>query len=470
MSRIPYKWLVAIAFVAGFFMDLMDVTIVNVAIPTLSKYFNVADATLEWVVTGYLLSLAIWIPASGWLGDRFGTKRIFLFALAMFTLGSVLCSLAPNVQLLIVFRIIQGVGGGMMTPVGVAMLFRAFPPYERAQASSILSIAAAAAPAIGPTLGGYLSDYAGWRWIFLVNVPIGILAFFFSLKVLKEYKVTNAGKFDTAGFFLSAAGLVLLLYALTSIPAHGFSSPQIIATGIAGIVLLMLLVVVESRVESPILPFSLFKDRLFRTANSVLFFAFAMWIGFLFVIPLFLQQFRGISAFNSGLTTSPQAIGWLVMATVASRFYNRLKPRKMIIIGMTGATIMTLVFFLFSSETSLWTMRVVLFFRGLTMAFAIIPLQAAAFTNISLPQTGRASSFFNTNRQVASSFGVAVLGAVLFELLTNKSNIADQLLAYHVAFIVAAGLGLCAIIFALTIHDQDAAASWTEKKDTPPAE
>ncbi|HXX59292.1 MAG TPA: DHA2 family efflux MFS transporter permease subunit, partial [Dehalococcoidales bacterium] len=337
LNRIPYKWLVAIAFVAGFFMDLMDVTIVNVAIPTLSKYFNVPDTTLEWIVTAYLLSLAVWIPASGWFGDRFGTKRIFLFALGMFSAGSLLCSLAPNVGLLIFFRVLQGVGGGMMTPVGVTMLFRAFPPNERAQASSILSIAAAAAPAIGPTLGGYLTDFVSWRWIFLVNVPIGIATFVFSLKVLKEYKESSAGKFDALGFILSAAGLMLLLYCFSIIPTHGPGSLEVILTGLSGIAVLWIMIRVESKVKTPILPFSLFKDRLFRAANSVLFFAFAMWIGFLFVLPLFLQQFRGLSAFQSGLTTSPQAIGWLSMATVASRFYASLKPRKMVIIGLIGA-------------------------------------------------------------------------------------------------------------------------------------
>jgi EmrB/QacA subfamily drug resistance transporter len=465
LNRIPYKWLVAVAFVAGFFMDLMDITIVNVAIPTLSKQLNTSDTTLEWVVTGYLLSLAIWIPASGWLGDRFGTKRIFLFALGAFSFGSLLCTLAPNVTLLIVFRILQGVGGGMMTPVGVAMLFRAFPPNERAQASSILSIVAAAAPAIGPVLGGWLSDNAGWRWIFLVNVPIGIAAFFFSLKVLKEHKESDAGKFDYTGFILAAAGFVSMLYALSSLPSYGPLSPQVIATGTLGIIILVLLIWVESKLENPILHFSLFKDRLFRTANIVMFFAFSLWIGSLFVLPLFLQQLLGLSAFHSGLTTSPQAVGWIAMATVASRIYHRLGPKTMIITGLAGATIMTLLFITVNAETSLWTIRVILFFRGLSMAFAVIPIQAAVFTNISFKETGRASSIFNTNRQVAASFGTAVLGTVLFELLQNKPNdAAYQLSTYHIAFIAATALGFLGVLAALTIRSSDAAASMKSKK------
>ena len=348
----------------------------------------------------------------------------------------------------------------MMTPVGVTMLFRAFPPAERAQASSIISIAAAAAPAIGPTLGGYLSDFFGWRWIFIVNVPIGIAAIFFSLRVLKEYKINDTGKFDFTGFFVSAIGLMLLIYALSTVPVHGPGSLDVILTGVLGLILLLMLVWIESKIRSPILTFSLFRDRLFRTANAIMFFAFAMWIGFLFVLPLFLQQFLGLSAFESGLTTSPQAIGWLCMATVASRFYKRLKPRKMIVAGLIGATAMTALFLTFNTGTNLWIMRLVLFVRGLTMAFAVIPIQAAVFTNISPAQTGRASSFFNTNRQVASSFGVAVLGAVLFELLVAGSSALTQLNAYHFAFAFAVVLGLIGIIFGLTVKDKDAEASF----------
>ncbi len=460
LRAVPYKWLVAVAFVAGFFMDLMDVTIVNVAIPTLSRQLNVPDTTLEWVVTGYLLSLAIWIPASGWLGDRFGTKRVFLFALGLFTVGSVLCSLAPNVGFLIAFRIFQGVGGGMMTPVGVAMLFRAFPPNERAKASAVLSIAAAMAPALGPVLGGWLSDSVGWRWIFVVNVPVGILAFLFSWRVLKDHKEPNAGRFDYDGFLLSATGLVLLIYALSSVPTHGPRSAQVIVTAVLGVMLLGLLVWVESRQNSPILHFSLFRDRLFRTANIIMFFAFALWIGFLFVLPLFLQQLLGFTAFRSGLITSPQAIGWIAVAIVASRIYKKMGPRKMIVLGLAGTAAMTVLFVTVNAGTSLWTIRTILFFRGLTMGFAVIPIQAAAFSNISREETGRASSIFNTNRQVASSFGTAVLGTVLFELLLDRpGSVADQLSAYRVSFWAAGILGLLAVLFGFTVHDEDAAAS-----------
>lgn len=469
-NSFPYKWLVAVAFVMALFMDIMDTTIVNVALPTLAQNLHANNTSLEWVVNAYLLSLAIWIPASGWLGDRYGTKKTFLFAIFVFTLGSALCGFAWNASSLIFFRVLQGIGGGMMTPVGTAMLFRAFPPYERAQASSIMTVPIAFSPALGPVLGGWLVDFVGWRWIFYVNIPIGIAAFLFSLKFLREHTEKNAGNFDLAGFLLSGFGLVFLLYALSLEPLKGWTNPEIVFSGILGIVLLTILVKVEQRNKYPLLHFGLFNERLFRTTNIVMFFAFAVWLGFLFVLPLFLQELRGLSALNSGLTTFPQAIGWLVISLIAARFYPKLGPKKMITWGLVGAMIFTFVFVFINTDTNLWIFRLIMFFRGITMGFAIIPIQAATFTNIPSEESGRASSFFNTNRQVASSFGVALLGTILFQLLGTQMSLPTQLFAYHMTFIVATVFGSIAILFALTIKDEDAAASMVKIVDNPVAE
>ena len=176
-ERIPYKWIVAVIFVCGLFMDILDTTIVNVALPVLGKQFHANTASIEWIVLAYLLSLAVWIPASGWIGDRIGTRRVFLFALAMFTAASALCGQAHSLRELVAFRVLQGVGGGMLVPVGTAMLFRAFPPIERARASTVLIVPTVLAPALGPVLGGWLVTDVSWRWIFYVNLPIGAFAF-----------------------------------------------------------------------------------------------------------------------------------------------------------------------------------------------------------------------------------------------------------------------------------------------------
>jgi EmrB/QacA subfamily drug resistance transporter len=466
-GRIEYKWLVAVAFVAGLFMDIMDTTIVNVALPTLSHEFGAGTGTIEWVVLGYLLSLAIWIPASGWIGDRFGTKRTFLFALVVFTAFSALCGAAWNVQSLIAFRLLQGVGGGMVTPVGTAMLFRAFPAHERAQAAAVLTVPTAIAPALGPVLGGWLVDYASWRWIFVVNVPIGLAAVLFALRFLREHREPAAGRFDFWGFLCSGGGLALVLYALSQAPTAGWTSARVLASGVAGIVLFAVLVVVEVGRPDPLLHLRLFRDRMFRSGMVVMFMAFAALLGVLFLLPLFLQELLGLSAFDSGLTTFPQAIGMVLMTQVTSRLYPRVGPRRMLAVALAGLMATSALFLLVGLHTDLWWIRGIMFLRGVSMSFALVAAQAATFATISSAETGRASSLFSTNRQVAGSVGVAVLATVLTERTAahlagaagTGATAQATLLGFHDVFAAAMVFGLLGFCFALRIRDQDAAAS-----------
>src|SRR5947209_1338788 len=223
------KIAVSVVFVLAMFMSIMDVTIVNVALPQLGRQFHVPAAHVDTVVVGFLVSLAVFIPASGWLGDRFGTKRVFLVALAIFTAASALCGLAQSLDQLVLFRVLQGVGGGMLAPVGMAMLFRTFPPEERVRASRILIVPTALAPASGPVLGGLLVTDLSWRWAFYVNVPIGVVGFIFGLLFLEETQQEDAGRFDLRGFLLSGAGLGTLMYAVSEGPAKGWSSPLILS-------------------------------------------------------------------------------------------------------------------------------------------------------------------------------------------------------------------------------------------------
>ncbi len=474
--QIPYKWLVATAFVAGIFMDIMDTTIVNVALPTIGRDFSADVSTLEWVVTGYLLSLAIWIPASGWIGDRFGTKRTFMFALAMFTAGSALCGLAWSIQSLVAFRVLQGVGGGMMTPVGTTMLFRAFSQQERASAAAIITIPTAIAPALGPVLGGWLVDNASWHWIFYVNVPVGIAAFVFTLLLLREHKEPAAGAFDLWGFICSGAGLALVLLALSEGPNSGWTSAGVVISGVGGIVLIGLLVVIELRQRSPLLHLRLLGDRMFRLANLTMFMVFAALLGVLFLLPLLLQQLLGLSAFESGLATFPQALGLLIMAQIASRLYPRVGPRRMLAVGLVGVTVTSALFLFVDLSTSIWWIRAIMFLRGLSTGLAFEASQASMFSTTTPEETGRASSLFNTNRQVAASVGVAVLATILGQE-TNGTLTATletpavqqaQLLAFHLAFAASILFGLLGIIFALRIHDEDAASSMEpHRRPTP---
>src|SRR5690606_9811038 len=269
-----------------------DATIVNVAIPALQQEFNARTTTIEWVVTGYLLSLAVFIPVSGWAGDRFGTKRTFIFALAVFTAASFACAFAWNIGSLIVFRILQGVGGGMLTPVGTTMVFRAFPPSERSKASGVMVIPTTVAPASGPVLGGFLVEHVSWEWIFLVNVPVGLLGLLVSARWLKEHKEGAPGAFDVTGFLLASGGMASLLYALAEAGPYGFDDPRVILFGTLGLVLLAAFVVVESRTKEPMIDVRLLANRLFAVSNAVQFVAMTGFAASLFILPIFLQAER----------------------------------------------------------------------------------------------------------------------------------------------------------------------------------
>ena len=233
-------------------------------------------------------------PASGWLGDRFGTKRIFLLALTIFTVASALCGLSQSLTELVVFRIVQGVGGGMLTPVGMAMLFRTFPPAERVRASRILIVPTAFAPALGPVLGGLLVTDASWRWVFFVNVPMGIIALIFGMLFLHEHREPAAGRFDAVGFVLAGAGLGTLMYALSEGPSHGWTSPLIVGLGLLGAALLTVLVWYELRIDEPMIYLRLVGNRLFRATTIVMFITTAAFLGTLYLVALFFQDGLGL--------------------------------------------------------------------------------------------------------------------------------------------------------------------------------
>lgn len=469
--RLEYKWIVGIVFVFGLFMDLLDMTITNVALPTFARAFRAGTTTIEWVVTGYLLSLAVFIPVSGWAGDRFGSKRTFMFALSAFVLGSLLSGLAWNIQSLIAFRVLQGVGGGMLTPVGTAMVFRAFPPAERAVASAVLLIPTVVAPASGPVLGGYLVEFHSWRWIFFINIPIGLLGLLVAGFFLREQKQDDPGRLDLPGFFLGAAGLASLVYGLAEAGSHGFDDARVLTFGLGGLALLALFTLVELCTAQPMIEIRLFLNKLFRAANTVQLVGYAGFAGALFLLPLLLQAEMGLSPLESGLTTFPQAIGVVMMAQPASRLYKHIGPRRMMMTGMLGASLTTLAFLLVDLESSLWWIRLIMLARGWSFALILVPMQAATFATIRPQDTGRASAIFNAGRQVAASFGVALLATVLTNrladhgaVLGNPASRDGALLAFHDAFIVASILALLGMAAALFISDREAVASMRQTK------
>ncbi len=460
-ARISQKVAVSVVFVAAMFMSIMDVTIVNVALPTIGRDFAVSPTAIDSISIGFLVSLAVFIPASGWLGDRFGGKRVMLTAIVVFTLASALCGLASSLGELVAFRILQGVGGGMLAPVGMAMLFRAFPPEERIRASSILTVPTTLAPALGPVLGGLLVTDLSWRWVFYVNVPLGIAAFLFGALFLESAPQAKPGRFDLPGFLLSGVGLGALMYGISEGPNKGWHTPEVLLTIGAGLVLLGIMVLVELRTAEPIIDLRLLANRLFRASNGVMVLASVAFLGTLYAISLYYQDGRGLSALGSGLSTFPEAFGVMAGAQLASRWlYPRLGPRRHIAIGLVGTAMSIGLLSLLGPTTSLWWARLLMLTLGLFMAQVFVPVQAAAFATITRAATGRASTMFNTVRQLGGAVGVAVLTTAIVligPVHLVAGHLAANLAAYRVAFLVAAAICLLGLPAALRINDADAA-------------
>jgi EmrB/QacA subfamily drug resistance transporter len=462
---------VSVVFVAAMFMNIMDITIVNVALPAIGRQFHESTAALDSVAVGYLVSLAVFIPAAGWMGDRFGSKRILLLAVAVFTGASVLCGTAGSLSELVFYRVLQGVGGGMMIPVGMAMLFRTFPPEERVRASSILTLPTAVAPALGPVLGGLLVTDLSWRWVFFVNLPIGIVAFIFGLVFVDEERQAHPGRFDLPGFVLAGAGFALVMFGISEGPDRGWGSPEILGAVAVGAVMLAGLVRVELRTRQPLLQLRLFGNRLFRSTSLVLLVAVAAFLGVLFVAPLFFQIALGLSALQSGLNTFPEAIGVMVGAQVASRLlYPRFGPRRLVAVALLGVAASTGLMTQVGFGTDLWWMRVLMFAMGLFMSQVIVSSQAAAFATVSHAETAQASSLFNSQRQLGSALGVALLATVMAAVGTTHVVDGHQvanLAAYHAAFLVASVIAVAGSAVALTIKDADAAATMVRRGSRP---
>lgn len=467
------KIAVSVVYVAAFFMAIMDATIVNVALPTLGREFHTGTDAVGGVVIAYLVSLAVFIPTSGWLGDRLGGRRVLLGAIVIFVGASALCGAATSLGQLVAFRIVQGVGGGLMTPVGMAMLWRAFPPAERVRASSLLVIPTALAPAIGPVLGGVFVTHVSWRWVFYVNVPIGLAALAFGLVFLTEQHLDRAGAFDVPGFLLSGGGLGLLMYGVSEGPNTGWGHAQIVASCSAGALALAVLVVVELRRREPLLDLRLLGNHLFALANTVMVLASVAFVGTLYTVSLFYQDGLGMSALQAGLSIFPEAVGVILGAQVtAKRIYPVLGPRRVIAGGLVLTAAGMLALLAIGPGTSPWWARLILFVIGLGMSGVFIPVQTAAFATTSHGDMGGASMLFNTLRQLGGAVGVAVLTTVLVAVgpfSHSGGHGTPHLTSYRAAFLVAAAFALIGACVAALIRDEDAASTITRWRGRPVA-
>jgi len=454
---IPHRRATSITYAVAMFMSIMDSQIVNVALPRLAHDFSVSIPSVQWVVTAYLMSIAVFVPASGWLGDRFGSKRVFLTAVGAFTLASVLCASSTSLGELVAMRVLQGAGGGMMIPVGMSMLYRAYPPEARVNVARLITRVTVIAPTTAPIIGGSLVTWASWRWIFTINIPFGAAVFVFGLLFLAEHREPREGGFDLGGAITGGLGLGLLLFSVGSGPTLGWASWPVVSSGLVAVALLVTFVRMELRLPHPLLNLRLLGERMFRRSCSIIVFQVVTFFGTLVFTALYLQEGRGLSPINSGLSTFPEAVAIGITSQVVARLFPKIGPRRLVVTGFLVLAGTTMVLATAGTSTSLWEVRGLVFVLGMGAACVMLPNQASAFTRISSAETGHASAIYNTILRSAGSMGIAFLSVVLALAGGNVVHSRPPMSAFHWVFLANVSLALLGALNALWINDADAA-------------
>jgi len=413
--------------VSGLIMVILDTTIVNVALDTLSAQLGASLSTAQWVVTGYLLAVGLVIPLSGWAMDHFGTKTVWITSLVLFTGGSILCAFAWSMGSLIAFRIIQGLGGGMLLPGGQTIIGRAAGPDRIGRAMALLGVPMLLGPVFGPIVGGLLVEYASWHWIFLVNVPVGILAVSLAVWKLPDGRPTeDAGRLDTRGLVLLSGGLVCLLYGLSQASANGsFSGWGVLGWLLAGAVLITLFVLHSlQRGSAALIDVRLFSNRLFAAGAVAIFLVAIALFGGLLMLPLYYQSVRLEGPLGAGLLVAPQGLGAMLAMPIAGRITDRFGAGRVVPFGVILLIIGTFPFTQVGTDTSYVLLTLALFVRGLGLGATMMPTIATSYSRLSRASMSRATPTISAIQQVGGSLGGALLVFVFSRQLTSEFDAA----------------------------------------------
>src|SRR4051794_24112635 len=423
--------------VLGAIMSILDITVVNVALPTFQTVFaspgqQLAYSTVAWTVTAYTLALATVIPLTGWAADRFGTKRLYILALVLFTAGSALCAMASSIEMLISFRVLQGLGGGMLMPVGMTIMTRAAGPKRMGRLMAILGVPMLLGPIGGPILGGWLIDAASWHWIFLINVPIGAAALVYALLVLPKDAPHPSESFDFIGMLMMSPGLALFLYGVSSIPAEGkVGTPKVLVPALIGLALVIGFVFYSFKPKHPLLDLRLFRNRNLAVSIITMFLFAVAFFGGLLLVPTYFQQIRGESVLKAGLLVAPQGLGAMLTMPIAGALSDRLPVGRIvpvglifIVIGMAGLTQI-------KADTSYGVLIALLFVMGLGMGGTMMPIMTSALKTLTNAEVARGSTLLNITQQIASSVGVAVMSVLLTNGLKDSKLAAPAIAATH---------------------------------------
>jgi EmrB/QacA subfamily drug resistance transporter len=408
--------------VLGAIMAILDATIVNVAIPTLAVDLHASISTIQWVATGYLLAFASAIPATGWASERFGAKRVWMGALVVFMTGSILAGLSWSVGSLIAFRVLQGFGGGAIMPVGQTILAQAAGPRRMGRVMSVVGVPMLLAPVFGPVVGGAIVDQASWRWIFFINLPIGLLALLFAQRLLPEAKPRLGLRLDALGLALLSPGIAIFVYGMaTAGNAGGFGGTRAIAGIVGGVVLVALFALhARRRGSQALLDLALFAQRGFATAAATTLLLGIALFGALILLPLYFQLVRGTTPFETGLLLVPQGLGAAVAMPFAGRLTDTVGARVVIPLGVVLALLGTAVYTQVGADTSYAVLAVALFVIGLGLGATIMPAMAVAYQSVSRDAVARATGALNMIQRIAASVGTALLAVVLQRALRGE--------------------------------------------------
>jgi EmrB/QacA subfamily drug resistance transporter len=443
-----HVWVISGVVILGMIMSILDTTIVNVALATLSHDLHSPLAQVQWVITGYLLALAAVIPVTGWAARRFGAKRVYLVSLVLFTLGSGLCGLSDSTTSLVIFRVMQGVGGGMIMPVAMMIMAHVAGPQRVGRVMGVVSMPAMLAPILGPVVGGLILQNLHWSWIFFVNVPIGVIAFILGWRMLPQTDSGVAGKLDVLGVGLLSGGSALFIFGISELGSGAaLGAPEVLLPAIAGLVLTVLFVLHALRVERPLLDVRLYANRVFAGASFVNFGLGAALFGAMILVPLYYQEVRGESVINTGLLNGPQGLGALVAMPLASRLTQRFGGGRVAFGGVSLLCISTIPLAFLGAHTSILAISLLLVVRGVSIGMSFMPAMNAAFASMRPEQISDATPQINVLMRLGGAIGTSVLAVVLQRAAEAHGHTPAGLAnAFDTAYWWALGIAILSLI------------------------
>jgi EmrB/QacA subfamily drug resistance transporter len=456
-------WLVAVAL----FMESLDTTILNTAVPAVSEALKVTPLAMKAVLASYTLALAVFIPISGWMADRFGTRRVFASAIALFTLGSLLCGLSSNIHLLVACRVLQGMGGAMMVPVGRLTLVRAFPKYELLRAMTFIALPAQVAPMLGPVAGGLIVAYFHWRMIFFLNVPIGLLGLLLVYLHMPDYREEETHPLDFVGLVLFGSGIALLSYVLEVFGEHQLSSREIAGLLGLSVVLLAAYWVHGRNLRFPLLDVSLFNIRTFRAAVSGGFFTRLGIGGVPFLLPLLYQSGLGYTPVQSGMLIMPQAIASMGMKTILRRLLGAMGYKGALVANTLVIGVLLALFATIGAHASLWLIILLAVLYGAATSLQYSAMNTLVYADVEEKDASMASSIASTGQQMAISFGVAAAGltTAFFVPGSAYTNPGTMIAGIHKAFLFLGALTMASTLVFAGLKRSDGEAVNEQKEE-----